>query len=153
MCVASWAPLAVRMPWEAEKRSQGKAPGSLLQFSTTAQPCPTIHCNQGSLQHFPDPFLGLSTHSLLCEARHPQFTEKTTAIASKRARIPRVHSGAKYADFLLAGFFLQTAVSYCRSLNRLQAGSFLCSLDCHLTFQDWFIFPLVRAPCCSTPAP
>lgn len=29
---------------------------------------------------------------------------------------------------------LQTAVSYCRSLKRLQASSFACSLDCHLTF-------------------
>lgn len=79
--------------------------------------------------------------------------KKNIAIDSKRARIPHIRSGAKYTDFLLQGYFADS----CELLQKPeQTPGRLISLQPWLPpdiSRDWFIFSLVRAPCCGTLAP
>lgn len=67
-------------------------------------------------------------------------TGKKKAIDCNRARMPCIQSRARQAIFLLQPF-LQTAVSYRRSLSELQAGSFICGLIATWHFKWGILFP------------
>lgn len=147
MRVAPWAPLTVRMPGEAEKHSQGKARGSFAPVFQHRTAVP----NHRLLQHLLIP-LWVCPHAHCCvrlDTTHSStHTEGKKAIGSKRARIPHTRPRANTWIFYCRDF-LQTAMSYCRGLKRLQASSFTCSIDCHLTFQEIGLF----SPLSGCPAP
>lgn len=67
-------------------------------------------------------------------------TGKKKAIDCNQARMPCMQSRARQAIFLLQPF-LQTAVSYRRSLSELQVGSFICGLIATWHFKWGILFP------------
>lgn len=109
--------------------------------------CPSTHPSQAFVWHFVELCRGSARvlparwcQTPLCPGGSSAALEKKKAIDCNRARMPCIQSRARQAIFLLQPF-LQTAVSYRRSLSELQAGSFICSLIATWHFKWGILFP------------
>lgn len=150
-------PLTARTAREAEEHPQGKTQGRLA---------PVFHHYRDAPNHLLQARLCTALYRSLFGSAHMLtaiwgwITLVLMSILEKIATDsngPGFHTFSPEPNtwiFYCRNFLLQPAMSYCRSLNRLQACSFTCSLDCHLTF--WvtsFISSLAGAPRGHTPAP